>query len=206
MIDRDESPHEFARVLSLSDSIFGVAMTLLVISIVIPAGLSSGEFTTAIIELVPRVGIMALSIAIAASAWLSHHRLFGLVQRIDPGLLGRNFVLLGLVALIPLPHQVLGTYPFEPLAYVLYAVVLAANAISVAMDVHVQRRALVRVPQDDGDYWLEVTRGLLVAGGFILSIPLAFVLVPWTPLVWIALLPLDRLLVARHRRQRRRNP
>ena len=27
MIDRDQNPHEFGRVLSLSDSIFGVAMT-----------------------------------------------------------------------------------------------------------------------------------------------------------------------------------
>lgn len=201
MIDRDQDPHEFARVLSLSDAIFGVAMTLLVISIVIPAGLSSEEFSTAIVELVPRIGIMALSIGIAASAWLAHHRLFGLVQRIDAGLLYRNFVLLGLVALIPLPHQVLGTYPFEPLAYVLYAVVLAAvNAMSVVIDVHVRRQRLLRAPQDDADYRLEVTRGLLVAAGFVVSIPLAFVLVPWTPLVWVALLPLDRLLVARHRR------
>jgi uncharacterized membrane protein len=135
---------------------------------------------------------------------LAHHRLFGLVQRIDAGLLSRNFVLLGLVALIPLPHQVLGTYAFEPLAYVLYAVVLAAvNAMSVAMDVHVRRGGLLRASQDDADYRLEVTRGLLVAGGFLLSIPLAFVLVPWTPLIWIALLPLDRLLVARHRRAKK---
>lgn len=201
MIDRDRDPHEFDRVLSLSDSIFGVAMTLLVISIVIPTGLDSDEFSAAVVDLVPRIVIMGLSIAVAASAWLAHHRLFSLVQAIDSGLLHRNFVLLGLVALIPLPHQVLGTYPFEPLAYVLYAVVLGAvNLMSVALDVHVRRHRLLRVPQDDRDYRLEVTRGLLVVAGFALSIPLAFVLVPWTPLVWIALLPLDRLLIARHRR------
>ncbi|MDQ4138133.1 MAG: TMEM175 family protein [Actinomycetota bacterium] len=41
MIDRDESPLEFGRVLSLSDAVFGLAMTLLVVSIAIPPGLSS---------------------------------------------------------------------------------------------------------------------------------------------------------------------
>ena len=200
MIDRDENPIEFSRVLSLSDSIFGVAMTLLVISIVIPAGLSSREFSAAVIDLVPRVGIMALSIAVAASAWFVHHRLFSLVQRIDRGLLYRNIVLLGLVALIPLPHQVLGTYPHEPMAYVLYAVVLASvNAVAVAMDVHVRRHNLLRSPQSDREYRLEISRGLLMVLGFVLSIPLALVLVSWTPAVWIVLLPLDRLLVLRSR-------
>jgi uncharacterized membrane protein len=200
MIDRGQNPIEFARVLSLSDSIFGVAMTLLVISIVIPAGLSSREFSTAVIDLVPRIGIMALSIAVAASAWFTHHRLFSLVQRIDRGLLHRNIVFLGLVALIPLPHQVLGTYPHEPLAYVLYAAVLASvNAVAVVMDVHVRRHDLLRAPQTDSDYRLEVSRGLLVVFGFVLSMPLAFVLVAWTPVIWIVLLPLDRLLVLRSR-------
>jgi uncharacterized membrane protein len=200
-IDRDRDPHEFARVLALSDSIIGVAMTLLVISIVIPIGLSSSEFSSAMLDLLPRVGIMALSIAVAASAWLAHHRLFGLVQRIDAGLLYRNFVLLGMVALIPLPHQVLGTYPFEPLSYVLYALVIGGvNLLTVTMDVHVRRRGLLRIQQDEAAYRLEITRGLAAAGGFALSIPLAFVLVPWTPIIWVSLLLLDRLLVVRARR------
>ncbi|MFD4420915.1 TMEM175 family protein [Agromyces sp. NPDC058484] len=203
MIDRDRNPQEFARVLSLSDSIFGVAMTLLVVSIVIPAGLSSSEFSTAVVELAPRIAIMALSIAVAASAWLAHQQLFGAVQRIDSRLLGGNFVFLGLIALIPLPHQVLGAYPHEPLAYVLYALVLGAvNAMGVAMEVTARRRDLLRERRADDDARLEVIRGSILVAGFAVSIPLAFVLVSWTPLIWVALLPLDRLLVWRRRRAR----
>lgn len=84
-IDRDRDPLEFARVLALSDAIFGVAMTLLVISIVIPPGLSSREFTASVLELIPRVGLMAISIAVAGGAWADHRHLFGMVQRIDSG-------------------------------------------------------------------------------------------------------------------------
>jgi uncharacterized membrane protein len=204
-IDRDRDPLEFARVLNLSDAIFGVAMTLLVISIVIPPGLSSAEFSTAVVDLIPRIAIMALSIAVAGGAWADHRHLFGMVQKVDTGLLVRNIVLLGFVALIPLPHQLLGTYANEPLAYVLYALVLGGvNVMQVVMEVHVRRRGLLREAVLEPESRLEAARGLLSAAVFALSIPLAFVLGPWTPLVWVALLPLDRLLVRRLSRSRRR--
>ncbi|MGC5173100.1 TMEM175 family protein [Microbacterium sp. DT81.1] len=198
MIDRDEDPLEFGRVLSLSDAVFGLAMTLLVVSIVVPPGLSSDEYTAAIGELLPRVAIMALSFAVAASAWIGHRRFFSRVQRIDAGIQWRNFVLLGLVALLPLPHQVLGGYANEPLSYVLYAAVLSAvNVMFVVLELHAARRNLLRPGDSEASHRLEVARGLLDACGFALSIPLAFLVVSWTPLLWVALLPLEALLVRR---------
>jgi uncharacterized membrane protein len=205
-IDRDRDPLEFGRVLGLSDAIFGVAMTLLVVSIVVPPGLTSREFSEALAGLIPTVALMALSIAVAAGAWTDHRHLFGMVQRVDSGLLARNFVLLGLVALIPLPHQVLGSYPGEPLAYVLYAVVLGGiNAMQVTMERHVRSRRLLRASVSDSASRLDSARGVLGALGFGLSIPLAFVLGPWTPLLWVAILPVDRLLVLRSNRRLRRS-
>ena len=198
MIDRDDSPLEFGRVLSLSDAVFGLAMTLLVVSIIVPPGLSSPQYTAAIGELVPQVAIMALSFAVAASAWIGHRRFFSRLQRIDAGIQWRNFVLLGLVALIPLPHQVLGNYAHEPLSYVLYAVVLSAvNVMVVVLELHAKRHNLLRASASEASHRLEVARGVLDACGFALSIPLAFLVVSWTPLLWVALLPLEALLVWR---------
>ncbi len=200
MIDRDDNPLEFARVLSLSDAVFGVAMTLLVVSIVIPPGFSPAEFRLAVAELIPRVGIMALSFAVAASAWMGHRRLFARLERIDDGVHWRNFVLLLLVALIPLPHQVLGSYAHEPLAYVLYAAVLSGvNVMAVALEVHARRRMLFRAGDSDAQHRLELARGLLGGVGFAVSIPLAFVLVGFTPILWVALLPIEAWLVKRLR-------
>jgi uncharacterized membrane protein len=200
-VDRDRNPLEFGRLLSLSDSIFAVAMTLLVISIALPVGMNSGEFGEALGQLLPRFAIMALSILVAASAWLAHHRLFGMVQRADNGLIGLNIVFLGLVAFVPFPHQVLGNYPHEPLAYVLYATVLGSiNALAVVMDVYVRRRGLLQVTQPEAEFRLELARGVVVAAGFMVSIPLAFVLVAWTPAIWLLLLPLDRMLALSARR------
>jgi uncharacterized membrane protein len=203
VIDRDDDPLEFDRVLSLSDAVFGLAMTLLVVSIAIPPGLSSADFPPAVVELLPRIGLMALSFAVAASAWLEHRRLFGRVQRIDASLQRRNFLLLGLVALIPLPHQILGSYPQEPLSYVIYATVLAGvNAATVWLAVHARSRNLLRRHEADA-HRRQLARGVLDVAVFGVSIPLAFVLVSWTPLIWVALLPLERLLDWRMRRGRR---
>ncbi|MDQ4137478.1 MAG: TMEM175 family protein, partial [Actinomycetota bacterium] len=189
---------------SLSDAVFGVAMTLLVVSIVIPPGFSPAEFRVAAAELVPRVGIMALSFAVAASAWMGHRRLFSRLERIDDGVQWRNFVLLGLVALIPLPHQVLGSYAHEPIAYVLYAAVLAAvNVMSLALEIHASRRNLLRADDPAAAHRLEVARSLLGAIGFAVSIPLAFVLVGFTPILWVGLLPIEAWLVKRLRPARR---
>ena len=186
-------------MLSLSDAVFGLAMTLLVVSIAVPPGLPSGQFAAALGDLGPRVAIMALSFAVAASAWFGHRRFFSLLQRIDAGIQWRNFVLLGLIALLPLPHQVLGSYAHEPRAYVLYAAVLSAvNVMVVVLGLYARHHDLLR-PGASGANRLEIGRGVLDAVGFALSIPFAFLLVSRTPLLWIALLPLEGLLVRRMR-------
>jgi uncharacterized membrane protein len=195
-IDRDRDTLEFGRILALSDGIFAIAMTLLVISITVPAGLSTGEFTEAIADLLPRFLIMGVSILVVASAWLAHHRLFANLQRADGGLIALNIAALGLIAFVPFPHHVLGTYPHEPLALVLYAAVLAAaNGLSLGMDIYVRRRGLLRTGQPEAVHRRELIRGLAATGGFLVSMPLAFVLGALTVVLWVLLLPLDRLIV-----------
>jgi uncharacterized membrane protein len=191
-IDRDRDPLEFGRVLALSDGIFAIAITLLVISIAVPVGLARDAFHDALLDLLPRILVMALSIFVVGSAWIEHHRSFGLLQRIDRRLVVLNIGALGLVAFVPLPHQVLGAYPHEPMAYVLYAVVLGSlNAMFIVMDAYVRRAGLLRTPMSDEDYRNELIRGTIYVTGFAVSIPLAFVLVGLTPIIWVLSLPLD---------------
>jgi uncharacterized membrane protein len=137
-----------------------------------------------------------VSILIVANAWLAHHRLFATLQRADGGLIALNIVALGLIAFVPFPHQVLGAYPHEPLAFVLYATVLAAvNGLWMVMDVHVHRNGLLRSVRSESAHRREVARGLAATGGFLVSMPVAFVLGSLTVVLWVMLLPLDRLVV-----------
>jgi uncharacterized membrane protein len=190
-IDRDRNPLEFGRVLALSDGIFAIAITLLVISITVPAGLAHDDFRDAIGDLLPKFGIMAVSILVVGSGWVGHHRVFGMLQRIDGPLIALNIVMLGLVAFVPFPHQVLGNYPHEPIAYVIYAVVLGSvNLMATVMDLHVRRRGLMRRALSAEEFHAELLAGLVSVLVFAASIPLAFVLVHLTPVVWLLMFPL----------------
>jgi uncharacterized membrane protein len=200
--DRDRDPIEFGRIVNLSDGVFSVALTLLVISIVVAPGLQPGQLPGAILDLGPKFVVTAVSILVVGSAWLEHHHLFAAVQRADGGLIGRNLVHVGLVAFIPFPHQVLGSYPNEPSAYVLYAAVIAAvNAMELVLYLYARRNGLFRVPLPDPQLDDAPRRHLAVIGGFIASMPLAFVLVGLTPIIWAVLLPLERFLARRLKRR-----
>jgi uncharacterized membrane protein len=205
--DRDRDPVEFGRIVGLSDDVFAVALTLLVISIVVTPGLSSGEFATAILSLASKFVITAVSVLVVASAWLQHHRLFRMLQRADGGLVRRNIALLGIIAFVPFPHAVLANYLHEPLAYVLYAAVLAAaNAMELVLFTYALSAASFRVEPTPAEAQGEVRRHVLTIAGFLASMPLSFVLVGLTPVIWAVLPPLERVIARRGQRARASRP
>ena len=57
------------------------------------------------------MGAYTLAFALVASQWHAHHKLFHRLAWIDTGLVVTNLVFLGLVALVPFPTSVLGSYP-----------------------------------------------------------------------------------------------
>ena len=200
--DRDKHPAEFNRVLALSDGVFAIALTLLVLSLDVPPGLTSGELGSALQDQAPMLLAFAVSVGIIALFWFSHHELFSEVQRIDSPVMWLNFVYLSLVVLIPFVQQLQGTYPLEPIAYVLFALVLAVlNLLDLVMHELVYRRKLLGRVWSDRRYRTEIARGFVLTGGFLLSVPLAFVLVNYTILIWILLIPIDQFVKRRGMRQ-----
>jgi hypothetical protein len=81
-----------------------------------------------------------LSFVILGQLWLAHHRIFGVIARVDYSVLVRNLVFLGLIAIMPFPVRLLSDYTRRPLAVAIYAV-----AFITAM----QLQRLI---------WLDVTR------------------------------------------------
>jgi hypothetical protein len=76
-------PVEAGRVLAFSDAIFAIAITLLTINLLVPPGLHGAAFTTALHRLLPALGTYALSFLILGQLWLAHHRIFGVIARVD---------------------------------------------------------------------------------------------------------------------------
>lgn len=193
--DRTRQPIEFGRVLTLSDGVFAIALTLLVLSLEVPDGLTTGDLYAELVKLSPMLVAFLVSVGIIALFWFSHHEMFAEVQRVDTRLMWMNVAYLSLVVMVPFVQRLQGDYPFESIVYVLYASVLALlNFVDLWMHRYIYWNNLLRKKWSPRRYRTEMLRGIALTSGFLLSIPLAFLLVNWTIVIWILTLPADQLV------------
>src|SRR2546430_1764713 len=118
--EREDLPEErafdYARTVALSDGVFAIALTLLVLNITVP-GLAAGHHGDLGHRLVHRSSEFysyALSFAVIALLWVRHHTFFRGLARIDPRIAMLNLISLGFVAFLPYPTRILGLYGDEP--------------------------------------------------------------------------------------------
>jgi hypothetical protein len=83
-------PVEADRVLAFPDAIFAIAITLLTLNLQVPPGLHGADFTRALHQTLPALGAYVLSFVILGQLWLAHHRIFGVIARVDYAILVRN--------------------------------------------------------------------------------------------------------------------
>ncbi|MDD9206304.1 TMEM175 family protein [Georgenia sp. 10Sc9-8] len=179
---------EFGRVLGLSDSVFGIALTLLVFTLdastVRLTGLS-GVLTDQTGQLIA----FGVSFAVIANFWWVHHRFFASLGLVEPGLVRLNLLLLGAVALVPFPTSLLGRDPTVRGAVVPYLVLLSLVAVvHLLLLVRANAAEAWRGPMPDGMFrWLLAGWGasavvtLLALGvAFLLPVAaLAMLLLTW---------------------------
>lgn len=100
------------RLLALSDGVFSIAMTLLIIDVV--AAGTHVEPDEALIDhlLAEWSTLVAYVVGFATIlvCWINHHRVFHYVTRTDSGLVWMNGFMLALVAAVPLPTAILAKY------------------------------------------------------------------------------------------------
>ena len=192
-------PVDADRVLAFSDAVFAIAITLLTLELQLPPGLQGSAFTTELRHLLPSLGAYALSYIILGQLWLTHHRIFSVIARVDRPLLIANLAFLGLIALMPFPVHLLADYHDRPLAVAVYALVfILAMVLQGWLWRYVttpERRHLLKEPVPD-----EVRQGFTrTISGTLLAFGAAVPLVMWVPrfaaLLW-AVLVLVQLVVA----------
>lgn len=101
---RGADDYGVGRLLALSDGVFGIAMTLLVLDIAVvppPPGAGTADGLRALGRELPALGIYAFSFAMVAIHWLNHHRGLRTLRVATRRVLFRNLGLLGLVCLMP---------------------------------------------------------------------------------------------------------
>jgi TMEM175 potassium channel family protein len=132
------------RLEALSDGVFAIVVTLLVLEIKVPhiaAHDSLSELAGVLWELAPKFVSWVISFVTVCVIWLNHHRLFKLMSQIDNGLFWWNANLLLWTSFIPFPTALMGDYPHNKLAVSFYGLVMFLMASGfVLMRWHMHRR------------------------------------------------------------------
>jgi uncharacterized membrane protein len=186
--DDRPGPGADSRTLALSDAVFAIAMTLLVLSIGVPRPGEHGRLGTALWHHRDELFSWLLSFVVIGASWMRHRRLLATVHRVDRTLTWLNLVYLGGVAFLPYPTEVLGAYGTRPAAIGLYAVTAAVVSAAGGL--------MARHARDAGLLWPHVSdamssgeRWWLVPAIMLLAIPFSLLVGAWALLVWL-LLPL----------------
>ena len=130
------------RIEALTDGVFAIAMTLLVIELKLPdphAIRTANELAQALAGLSPKAIAWTISFCVLALFWVGHHRVFGHVRRTDGLLLTLNLAELGVVTLMPFSCSLIGEFPGSLVAQAIYSAnmfLLAVTALAVARNIH----------------------------------------------------------------------
>lgn len=125
-----------ARLEALSDGIFAIVVTLLVLEIKVPhveSHDSLAELAAALWTLAPKFVSWVISFVTVCVIWLNHHRLFTMMSRIDNGLFWWNANLLLWTSFIPFPTALMGDYPTNRLAVSFYGVTMLLMALGFVL-------------------------------------------------------------------------
>jgi uncharacterized membrane protein len=139
----------------LSDGVFAITMTLLVLEIKVPAlegAAAAKELPHQLLALWPKFAAYAISFVTLGVYWVGHHLQFASIHRADRNLLWINILFLLCTGFVPFTTALMGEYWTEPLPVVLYGLNLVA--VSLMIWVHwtyaSRGRRLIAPEIDDG--------------------------------------------------------
>ena len=120
----------YDRLLTLSDGVFAIAMTLLVLNFHTPVTThSDSQLAHALLAQRGTLLSYSLSVVIIARYWIAHHQMFQFIRGFDFTLAMLNTAFIGAVAFLPFPMSVLGQYAGTT-SVVFYSVSVCAVGIA----------------------------------------------------------------------------
>ena len=196
------------RILALSDGVFAIALTLLILEVAVPAGTGDAGLSKALLGLWPRYLAYLLSFVVIARFWVTHHQAFRLIAGYDTVLVWLNLMLLMFVAFLPFPTAVIGAHSGAPAAAVLYATsVILASAASAAYWWYASGRGSLLKP-DTGRAQVRAirARGLSAPVFFALTLPIAAFIPYAAEILWFFAFPVTRVVFVWFSAEERKQP
>jgi uncharacterized membrane protein len=117
---------------ALSNGVFAVVITLLVLNIQVPQiaeSVLSRELVLKLFGVWPKLLVYALSFLVVGIYWVAYRNTFHYIKRSDRTLLWLNILLLLCIVFIPFPTALLGQYPGQQISVVIYAGTLVLTGL-----------------------------------------------------------------------------
>jgi TMEM175 potassium channel family protein len=119
-----ERSHDPERVKTLTDGVFAIIMTLLVLDIHVPQLAGGESLSSALLTVWPNLVVFVISFVLTGLYWVAHRDMFTLIHSVDRGLVWLNILYLLPVALVPFAASLLGEYNHDALALRVYGLLL----------------------------------------------------------------------------------
>jgi len=184
----DETIVELSRLNGLSDGVYAIALTLLAFDIRLPEGVLAGNLSIKLIELAPKILVYLISFIVIGGAWGSHQRMLSQIKRGDGLLVWLNLLSLLFVTLLPASSGLLGRFPGEFIAIVLFAAdVILIQLSALWLWRHASKNGLINTALDPRVVFGVGRRLSLSAAAFGLTLVLAWLNATIAYIVWIGL-------------------
>ena len=196
---KDQGSKELDRIVTFSDGVFAIAITLLVLNIEtpeIPANLVAEELPGRLLDLWPKFLSYVISFLVILTYWIAHHSIFSAIKGYDRKLIWLNSLFLMCVAFLPFPASLFGEYGDQPLVVAIYAGSLAITRLllTAVWWYASSGRRLVDRDLDASMIKAYRLRGLAIPLIFLLSIVISFFSVSVAVYSWVLLIVVDFVL------------
>jgi len=135
-VQQERPTYATDRLCALSDGVFSIVLTLLVLDLKIPElppGFGEQRMAADLAGQIPNFLAWIISFILVARFWIVHHAVVASLARCHTGTMVWNFVVLGLVSLVPFAAGLIGTYEFDPLAIAIFAIMLALTGLALGL-------------------------------------------------------------------------
>lgn len=167
------------RLEALSDGVFAVAITLLILDIRVP-DVEAAALPGALLKILPQLLTYVMSFFIVGLYWHSHHQVSEQVRAIDEPFIWLNLIWLMFVSVLPFPTALLGRYPMQPIPLTVYGLnLILINVTGFVIIAYFRHRPHLRFkPMGSAELRAIIPIYLKVNGLYATAIGIAW-FVPW---------------------------
>lgn len=125
-----------SRIAAVSDGVFSIAMTLLVLGLELPEmepGVSAAEFASALNMQVPHLISWIISFSVLCRLWITQHALLKDSGDESRSFTAANFCFLAGISFIPFPTTLLSEHSDQPLSTIIFSAAVVFSGMMLGL-------------------------------------------------------------------------